>query len=533
MDRKFIAGLILIILATLLSSASSWPFWSGDAIIHLVYAENAANGRWFEYNPGEKSVGTTSIGWTFLMTMLLRIFGLECGLILQKVILLVAVVALPIITFLFLGRIAGRFSFIALLAGLVVAANPGSAFNGPLGMENPVFALFVLICLLTRFSLVNIQEFSPGHALVSGLFIGAAMLLRPEGVVLAGIVFAAGFFMTWRSSNRRKCAKNLVICLAGAMLPVACGCGFLYSHTGVVFGGASAQARVMQARILSWELVPGLLYLEPKVLIRAGANLPAAIAVIIFPLLFYRRLTVCEPADEKNRELVMACAACTFVVAAFVLYGFVTGAAHLGRYIIPVIPCAATVLGFVLLDQQAVSTQAGKRMAGLLAVVFAWYLGVYGVEWYLRMRDPGQRLGIALSDIVKAADPQNRESRSDAFLQAHGLQGATPGRPAGIGCVEVQARFDYDERVRIISLDGRIWPVGTPKLFDDHGSILWIEFLRNFRPDLIVEKPQYTRPGFPDLVSDCFKMETGRVVSPASDFDIIRTESGLSVRFHR
>ena len=40
--------------------------YAGDAQVHLIYGENAAHGRFFEFNQGEPSAGVTSPGFMLL-----------------------------------------------------------------------------------------------------------------------------------------------------------------------------------------------------------------------------------------------------------------------------------------------------------------------------------------------------------------------------------------------------------------------------------------------------------------------------------
>ncbi len=43
--------------------------FAGDAEIHLAYAERAAQGHFFEFNPGEPSPGVTSPGYMLLLSL--------------------------------------------------------------------------------------------------------------------------------------------------------------------------------------------------------------------------------------------------------------------------------------------------------------------------------------------------------------------------------------------------------------------------------------------------------------------------------
>lgn len=530
MNRRSILSLVLIFFITLISILSSCSYWSGDAIIHLVYAENASHGRWFEFNVGEKSVGTTSIGWTYLMTFLLWMVGLKWSLIAQKLLLFVAVFALPIMVFLFLQRILGKSSIIPIFSALLVATNPGSAFNATLGMENVVFAFVVLVCLFSRFSILYSLDNSFKKSFLSGVLLGISTLLRPEGLILCGIMLLVAIYQIVYSKDKKSRLKHLVIGVIGAIIVLLLGFGFLYHHTGVMFGGASAQARVMQARLNSWQIIPGMLFLDPKVILRALAYLPLSLAVFFFPLILLKK----ENRTVwilKNEDFTVFTAIFIYVSASFALYAFVTGGAHLGRYMIPIIPCAAIILGLTLSVMQRVELFAGKKRKAVLAIVFLWFVGVYGLEWHLRHRHTGQQLSIGISELMNRANTKLRRNKTDEFLTRYGFSSNKSKLRVGVGCIEVQSRYEYDERINIISLDGRIWPVGTPQLYDKHGVIKGLKLINNFKPNIILEKPQYIRPGHQDLITKCFALKSGGSLSVSSDTLILRKDNFLEVKY--
>ena len=97
--------------------------------------------------------------------------------------------------------------------------------------------------------------------------------------------------------------------------------------------------------------------------------------------------------------------------------------------------------------------------------------------------------------------------------------------------MEVQCRFDFDERIRIVSLDGRTWPVGTPLLFTADGLIDGWRLLETLRPDVIIGAPQVVRPERPDFITQCFARPVGTEVWPQPGLRILRTSYGLQVLF--
>ncbi|HNX74283.1 MAG TPA: hypothetical protein PLM07_09960 [Candidatus Rifleibacterium sp.] len=523
---------LVIIAATMISSWASWQYWSGDAIIHLVYAETGAAGRWFEYNPCEISVGTSSIGWTYLMSWLVRLLGLKIALLSQKFILVVAVFSLPLVIWQFFRRHWPDKPGIAMLSALTAAANPGTSFNAPLGMENAVFACLTLSAFFHVSPAIATRK-SLASSIAGGLLVGCAVLLRPEGVMVLGIVSLSLLISLFHFG----CARQGVIRIAAyyliALLIIFCGFGFLYQQTGVFFGGASANARVMQARTHSWQLIPGLLFFEPKVFFRAMGYLPLSLSIIA--LIFFSLRRIFRPsfsfsgACEFFAKRIEIFQAALMVVAAFGLYGFVTGAAHLGRYLIPIIPCAAATFGYCLLKMSEISSPELNRRVISLALL--WMISVYSLELYLRARDPGQKLSINLDWITGAAQPEKRQKRTDDLLSRCGIKNASRANPARIACVEVQSRFEFDDRVKIISMDGRVWPIKTPMLFDEQGSVRWLDFMAFFKPDLIIEQPQYVRIDVPDLITDLFAKPNGSATLLTPGLSIRRVQEGLKITY--
>ena len=59
--------------AVLLYPLAYADVYAGDAVIHLIYAENAARGHFYEFNLGEVTAGVTSTGYMLLLAGLFRL----------------------------------------------------------------------------------------------------------------------------------------------------------------------------------------------------------------------------------------------------------------------------------------------------------------------------------------------------------------------------------------------------------------------------------------------------------------------------
>ena len=117
--------------------------YAGDAEIHLVYAENAARGDFFEFNRGEKASGVTSTGYMLLLGAVFRLAPDSFVPVVVKSLDLLSWYALVALVYLTARRILGDDVW-AYLAALAAGLLPGSAYNSTIGMENGMFGALVL-----------------------------------------------------------------------------------------------------------------------------------------------------------------------------------------------------------------------------------------------------------------------------------------------------------------------------------------------------------------------------------------------------
>ena len=61
-------------LAVVLSPFAYIGNFAGDSQVHLVYGENASEGRFFEFNLDEKSAGVSSPGYMVFLASLFKVF---------------------------------------------------------------------------------------------------------------------------------------------------------------------------------------------------------------------------------------------------------------------------------------------------------------------------------------------------------------------------------------------------------------------------------------------------------------------------
>ncbi|MGQ9677315.1 MAG: hypothetical protein ACUVX1_16750 [Chloroflexota bacterium] len=167
------------------------PHLRDDAYITLRYAERIAAGQGFVFNPGEHVLGTTTPLFALLLAGLARLglpvedsavaIGIGCDAI--------AVVVLSAIGARFLQ---GR--------GIVFTALCYALFS-PLvshavsGMETPLYTLLILSSVLV---------YSVGRMASAGVLVGLVILARPDGLLLALVLFVHALVFTrsglWRAS---------------------------------------------------------------------------------------------------------------------------------------------------------------------------------------------------------------------------------------------------------------------------------------------------------------------------------------------
>jgi hypothetical protein len=145
-------------------AAKSYPL--DDAWIHMVYARNMIEGDLFSYNDSDPEAGFTSPLWLACMTCLH--FFTES---------VFAPKILGLIFLILLAFMAGRYG--GWLAGLLLLLDPLLCFSALSGME---ITLFTFLCVL------SLERFHHGRYGQAGWAAAGALLSRPEGLVLAGVL---------------------------------------------------------------------------------------------------------------------------------------------------------------------------------------------------------------------------------------------------------------------------------------------------------------------------------------------------------
>jgi hypothetical protein len=457
--RLFTAAFAVLIALFVINVIPRLGRWSGDALIHLSLAERFAEGRPFEFNAGEVISGSTSLGWTLLEAAILRGLGVHAAVYGMPICALGALLgAAGLVYGIALRRGAARPA--AALAALAFMAVPGVLYNGVLPMEASLFAAVALGFALSLE--LGAGAARPSPFALSAALLAAAILLRPEGVLLAALPFVAA------PSKRR--ALGIVLGAALAVLPAALA---HHAATGLWTPG-SAVARVMAARRAGLPLhLGGPVWIYGDVLARLAAYLP----------LTALGLAGARGGDPLGRRLQ------GLIFGGLALYTFVTGASHVARLSIWIFAALAA------LAPAAAARLAESSPRGRAVVIAggALFLAVAGAETIARARIDHQVHGGATPAEVLAERAARRET-TDAMLAALCSGGCCrPDRPASIALTEVQVRWALDDRIAVVSLDGRTRALSTqggPRVsFQLDGCVEIEDTLRDPAVTGVLERP--------------------------------------------
>lgn len=409
--------------------------FAGDALVHLAYAEQLARGHWFQFNPGEVSSGTTSVAWTLLDAMLLRVGGYA-----------LATHALTWLSLTVLLWTAGMIAVLARWLGatrpsvvrgaLVFLSLPSVAYNAPLGMENTLFALASLLAVWRALTLSE-DGARVGAWAALGACVGLAVWVRPEGVALAALPWVVAWDPDVPRPTRWSARAWHLVAAATVVAPLA---WWHHRVTGLWLPG-SGVARVMAARR------------DASAVHLAGpvwAYLAAPLRLVMYAPLVALSLRGLAPSrDERPVDVGMRRAVLALTAVALAGYTLVTGAAHAGRLL---------QWTFALL---CVSVPRGidrTRPGAWLLLAATLHVGVATAETALRWRDVSQGGGGWSRRAVMAQT--ERRARNTTRLLASLCEGGCcrAGERPAIATVEVQARIGLDARVMVRSLDGRTAP---------------------------------------------------------------------------
>jgi len=169
-----LAGLFMLALTARLWAG---PFTIDDGYITFRYARNLAQGLGFVYNAGEHVLGTTTPLWTLILAVSYALGFSD----LPRAALCVSTLADASTSLLlyWIARSVGWQTRWAALVAALFAVNPFSVFFAASGMESSLFTFLVVSAAFADLR---------GRPAWAGLAAGLASVVRPEGMLMGGIV---------------------------------------------------------------------------------------------------------------------------------------------------------------------------------------------------------------------------------------------------------------------------------------------------------------------------------------------------------
>lgn len=478
----------------LLAAVVAFPFvWhlAGDALVHLAIAERFALGEPFRYEPGgEIVVASTSPFWTMLLAAYWQLAGGGSAFLLKA-----TVIGLWTATGLLAMTMARRDwdlprAGVWAVGGLWLAHTTIVA-NALGGLEN----VLVAFQLLLLFSLVLSGPRTRRRALLVGALWGWMVITRPDGALFGLAVIATSLW-----AARRWSARQLLLMGAVALLVAVPWYGYQWALTGQLVTDSSL-SRLYTGRQGALALWSGVIYAHPKTAISlATAFLPLLVGAGWFGLTALR-----EGASWSVRTRHQGATALLLVVLGVGFYTFVVGGESFGRYFLPLFPFLflTGVSGLVRL-QRAVRASRPRLAAVLLGCAALLLLASSSLDYFRRVVagrfESGPVLNIfygpanlnyfSFNLLDAARAPGQRAQATDSFLAAIGAS-STPVRFA---LTEVQLRYFLDERVELISLDGRTSAEVLPYFDQEQGVPDFAAYFAATRPDY-VHANQWCRVG--------------------------------------
>jgi len=259
---------------------------------------------------------------------------------------------------------------------------------------------------------------------------------------------------------------------------------YIYQHriTGKVFTDSSL-ARMYAGRRSSIMLIPDVLYFHPKALVTLLSFFaPFSLGAVIWAAALCRTF-LAERADWSahfHRHLVEY-VSLVIIAAGLAFYSFVVGADHFGRYFLVIFPLffVAGIRGLNILFDGVRARFGGPVARVLILLASAYMLLGGGTDFYRRVIKPGSYSG-NLIRVMRAEG--RRKENTDRMLDYLNWTSAGTAR---VAVTEVQLRYFVDERITVLSLDGRTSSEILKYMDPRTGMPRFEEYLESVKPDYV------------------------------------------------
>ena len=467
------------------------PWITDDAYIYMRYAQNFLDGHGLVFNPGERVEGNTSILWSWLLVL-----GGRCGIdlvLLAQIYtwtFLAATLTLLFHAHRFVPSLEPRGSAVAaLLAGTCGAFSPWAAS----GLETSLFAfevtLMVLLYCRARRLWLDDPE-SPSRWMPFawvGVIGGAAVMTRPEGAMVAFVLFVDALWQGFRRGRRLAPGIGVAAAFLLVFVPFFAWRWSYYGHIlpntfYVKVGATSAQ----------WST--GLDYLQSFVMGRSfldvdwrpwGPGLLLVLAAAIGWLL---------PSWRARRAEIRGV---NLFVLLYAVYVVSVGGDHFSafRFFAPIVPLLSLSAAYAVTQ---IPGTLGPTVVALGMAVFGGFateknpqvneslrfdkLGVVGKavgEWFRDHTDADAVIAVNAAGAIpyyserQVIDMLGLNDEHIAHREVEGMGGGQPGHEKGDGAYVLERDPDY-------ILFGSVLGSLQPQYLSDREMFAMPEFLERY-----------------------------------------------------
>jgi hypothetical protein len=331
------AGMIIAVILLLVLQIPLSDYIVDDAFIHLTFARNIAEGHGFSFNPDVPTYGITAPLWTLLLALLSTVF--YPGQVMVKTLsILFGVLTIP--AFRRLASNIGLPHRTAIIITIAWAVNVWLVRWTASGME----ATLALLLLILAFNAQLEDRY------ISGLWLGIAILCRPEAVVLI-VIF--GLDRLWNFDVVK--ALKLVGITAATLIP-------WHLYALITFGTLLPNPARVKAGFTLASLADFLYGLKRACFIIGGAHFIELLIILGFITAFV--LHKLKLNSKEIRVLSLFIIWASFSVIIYLVQGvFVTS-----RYLLVGLP-PVIMLAFMLLESEGNQFRSMYRIKGRYILV--------------------------------------------------------------------------------------------------------------------------------------------------------------------
>jgi arabinofuranosyltransferase len=386
-----------------------WHYINDDAYIAFRYSRFLALGRGPYFNVGERVEGYTSLSLMLIITPVIRFFGADAALPAAKSLGVVSGILSIVLAF-FLTRSLLRKAdthlpmaeFWGLCASGFTGVNAAYALNSTSGLETTMFSF----CLILA-ALLATRETSTDKWHGSGFAFGAAILTRPEGILLWFVFWLAQavmgvlqrLFKVWRTLPLKHLFSSLFNVRASRLLLINC----------LTVAVMLALQLLFRYHFYDGEWLPNTYYAKAGGFLKENAW-PYISNGIIAPFFGLIGIALSLIGFGLNRKTLFASIPVGVMAVTGSFLPFVTGTDWMlgWRFVIPYLPLMASfvVAGWAVLIGSLLRHRAWLGLSLLVAGVIAqWFIQAADrAEFYrhTRLRAEGYQTGhIALADWLR------------------------------------------------------------------------------------------------------------------------------------